>query len=164
MVGTSNLGSWNGHWIFVSFISRNYIEKFRYLHGIYHRFLMIVSTQKRWPPWLPLVLSEAKALMAFMNGLAGEAVGWNPSFFSVQYGEVGFIHWGERTTIYKNDSRDESASRNYESIVDSTWEIRVFIHSNLRWSWNGGKHEARSSGTWSITRTEQKKRWRCHWK
>jgi hypothetical protein len=62
----------------------------------------------------------------------GEAVGWNPSFFSVQYGEVGFIHWGERTTIYKNDSRDESASRNYESIVDSTWEIRVFIHSNLR--------------------------------
>ena len=67
---------------------------------------MIVSTKKRWPPSLPLVLSEAKALMAFMNGLAARPWVGTP-VFSVQYGEVGFIHWGERTTIYKNDSRDE---------------------------------------------------------
>jgi len=42
---------------------------------------MIVSTKKRWPPSLPLVLSEAKALMAFMNGLAARPWVGTPVFF-----------------------------------------------------------------------------------
>ena len=61
--------------------------------------------------------------MAFMNGLAVAKCGLEPQFFSVQYREVGFIHWGERTTIYKNNSRDEKRqvgnSRNYERRVQT---------------------------------------------